>query len=93
MLRAILGVIAGFFVTIMLVFVLFTAIYFAMGPEQAFEPGSYAVSGLWTAVAFGFEDRADADGQPGTGGHRAGAVAFDGGHDLQRSAAGANGGC
>jgi hypothetical protein len=51
MLRAVLGVILGYLTMAVLVFVLFTAAYFAMGADGAFQPGSYDVSTLWLGVS------------------------------------------
>lgn len=47
MVRNILGVILGYVVMVVIVFVTFTLAYLAMGTEGAFQPGSYEVSTLW----------------------------------------------
>lgn len=51
MLRSILGGIAGYIVTFISLFILLTAVYFALGTEAAFQPGSYQVSMLWIGVS------------------------------------------
>jgi len=50
--RTILAVILGYVVMFLLVFLLFTGAYFAMGAEGAFQLGSYSPSALWLAVSF-----------------------------------------
>lgn len=52
MVRSIIAVVVGYVVMALLVFVLFTAAYLAIGAEGAFVPGSYAVSGLWIVLSF-----------------------------------------
>jgi magnesium-transporting ATPase (P-type) len=51
MLRTISGVILGYIVMALLVFVLFSIAYVAMGPEGAFKPGFYDVTMLWLVVS------------------------------------------
>jgi hypothetical protein len=51
MLRAIAGVVLGYLTMAVLVFVLFTAAYLAMGVDGAFRPGSYDVSDAWIAMS------------------------------------------
>jgi hypothetical protein len=51
MLRAALGVILGYIVMAVTVFVTFTIAYLAMGADRAFQPGSHKVSALWLAAA------------------------------------------
>lgn len=51
MIRTIAGVVIGYIVTALLVFILFSAAYLAMGTGNAFLPGSYQVSSLWLAVS------------------------------------------
>jgi hypothetical protein len=51
MLRKIGGVIAGYVVMALFVFLSFTLAYLAMGADGAFRPGTYDVSGLWVAAA------------------------------------------
>jgi hypothetical protein len=50
MLRTIAGVIVGFLVMAGLMFLSFTAAYAVLGPDRAFQPGTYDVSTLWVAV-------------------------------------------
>lgn len=50
MLRNILGVIIGYIAMAFIVFGVFTAAYFAMGADRAFEEASYNVSILWIVV-------------------------------------------
>jgi hypothetical protein len=52
MLKIVLGVIVGYAVLALLIFVTFTLAYLAMGAESAFQPGSYQPSALWLAVSF-----------------------------------------
>lgn len=52
MVRVIIGVIAGLVVSFVLMFICFSLVYAVMGAEGAFRPGSYAVSGGWTAASF-----------------------------------------
>lgn len=51
MLRKIGGVIAGYIVMALFLFLAFTLAYLAMGADGAFQPGTYDVSGLWIGVA------------------------------------------
>lgn len=51
MLRAVLSVIAGYAAVFLCVFIPFTAIYFAIGADRAFKPGTYELSALWIAIA------------------------------------------
>lgn len=51
MLRSILGGIAGYIVLFIIIFALFSAAFIAMGPDKAFEPGTYAVSTTWIAAS------------------------------------------
>lgn len=51
MLRAIAAVVVGYLTMFVLVFVTFTAAYLGMGPDRAFEPDTYDVSGLWLIVS------------------------------------------
>ena len=55
MLRAVGGVILGYLTMAVLMFVLFTVAYLAMGADEAFRPGGYEVSPLWvwTSVVLG----------------------------------------
>ncbi len=50
--RTVGGVIVGYIVMGAFVFVSFTAAYVGMGPERAFQPGSYNVSVLWAVTSF-----------------------------------------
>ena len=49
--RNILAVIAGYVAMFLIVFGIFTAAYFAMGADRAFEESSYDVSTLWVIVS------------------------------------------
>ncbi len=51
MLRNILSVIAGYLTMAIIVFGVFTAAYFAMGADRAFEESSYDVSIMWVVVS------------------------------------------
>ncbi len=50
MLRAIGGVVLGYVVMFVVVFVALTCAYLAMGTDRAFQPGSYEVTNLWLSV-------------------------------------------
>ena len=50
MLKSILAVIVGYVVMAIFAFGVFTAAYFCLGADRAFEPASYTVSTLWIAV-------------------------------------------
>jgi hypothetical protein len=52
MLRAIVAVVVGYATMFVFIFLTFTAAYFAMGTEGAFQAGSYEVSGTWLVVSF-----------------------------------------
>lgn len=52
MLRTGGGVILGYIVIAAFVFVSFSLLYVAMGPDRAYQPGTYEVSGLWVVVSF-----------------------------------------
>jgi len=52
MARKILGVIVGYVVMALLVFLIFSVAYLAMGANHAFKPGTYDVSLRWTALSF-----------------------------------------
>ena len=49
--RSILGGIAGYVVMFIIIFATFTAAYFALGADRAFNPGTYDVSLMWIAVS------------------------------------------
>jgi hypothetical protein len=51
MLRAIGSVVLGYIVMFVLVFGLFTAAYFMLGADGAFQPGSYDVSMVWAVLS------------------------------------------
>ncbi|MEQ8770788.1 MAG: hypothetical protein RIB60_09810 [Phycisphaerales bacterium] len=51
MVRAVLGVIGGYLSVAMIVFTSFSLAFFAMGPDRAYQPGSYEVSTTWLAVS------------------------------------------
>ena len=48
--RIIGGVVLGYLVMFLVVFVLLTGGYFALGADRAFRPGTYDVSPLWIAL-------------------------------------------
>ena len=52
MLRTGGGVILGYIVIAAFVFLSFSLVYGAMGPDRAYQPGTYEVSGLWVVVSF-----------------------------------------
>jgi uncharacterized membrane protein len=56
MVRAILGVVVGYVVMALLVFLTFSVAYLAMGSSGAFRPGSFDPSMLWiiTSIILGF---------------------------------------
>jgi len=51
MLKTVGGVIVGYIVMFILVFVLFSLAYLALGANGAFKPGTYDVSTLWLALS------------------------------------------
>jgi magnesium-transporting ATPase (P-type) len=51
MLRSILGIILGYAVIFVFVFVTFTVAYLVMGADRAFKPGSYDVSTMWIVTS------------------------------------------
>ena len=51
MIRIIGGVVAGYVVMAFLVFVTFTLVYMAIGPDMAFRAGVYEVSMLWIIIS------------------------------------------
>ncbi len=51
MLKSVGGVIVGYIVMFILVFVLFSLAYMALGANGAFKPGTYDVSTLWLAIS------------------------------------------
>ncbi len=52
MVRNILGVIVGYIVMSVFVFVTFTGAYLILGADRSFKPGSYDASNLWLIVSF-----------------------------------------
>ena len=52
MLRTVGSVILGYIVMAAFVFLSFSLLYIAMGPDRAYQPGTYVVSGLWVVVSF-----------------------------------------
>jgi len=50
--RSILGVVAGYVVMFLLIFLTFSAAYLAMGADAAFRAGNYEPSTLWLVVSF-----------------------------------------
>ena len=51
MLKTIGAVVLGYVVIFVIVFLLFSAAYLAMGADRAFRPQSYEVSNLWVAIS------------------------------------------
>ena len=51
MIRTIAGVVLGYIAMALLVFLLFSAAYLALGTDNVFLPGSYQVSLLWVALS------------------------------------------
>ena len=51
MARAILSVVGGYVVMALIVFCTFTIAYLLMGPDRAYQPGTYDVSPLWIVVS------------------------------------------
>ena len=52
MVRAILGVVVGYVVMALLIFMTFSVVYLAMGASGAFKPGTFDPSLLWIVVSF-----------------------------------------
>lgn len=52
MVRKIVGVIVGYIVMALVVFLTFSAAYLIMGANHAFKPGTYDVSLRWAALSF-----------------------------------------
>jgi len=52
MLRTVGSVILGYIVMAAFVFISFSLLYVAMGPDRAYQPGTFEVSGLWVVVSF-----------------------------------------
>jgi hypothetical protein len=52
MLRAVLAVIASYILMFVLMFLTFTCVYSVLGADGAFNPGSFAASNKWIAIAF-----------------------------------------
>ena len=50
MLKSIVGVIVGYLVIMLVAFAAYTAAYFGLGADRAFEPGTYALSGIWIGL-------------------------------------------
>jgi len=50
MIRSALGVIVGYIAIFIVLFCVLTVAYLGMGPERAFQPGSFRPSILWDAV-------------------------------------------
>ncbi|MEY2579344.1 MAG: hypothetical protein QOI49_2168 [Verrucomicrobiota bacterium] len=50
MLRSIVGVVVGYLVMFFVAFCAYTAAYLGLGAERAFEPGTYALSGIWIGL-------------------------------------------
>ena len=52
MLRKIIGVVAGYVIMALLIFILFTLLYLVIGADGAFQPGNYQASGTWLVLSF-----------------------------------------
>ena len=50
MLKSIVGVIVGYLVMMCVAFAAYTAAYFGLGADRAFEPDTYALSGIWIGL-------------------------------------------
>lgn len=50
--RAIVSVVVGYVAMFAAIFLTFSGLYLALGPELSFQPGSYEPSVLWTVVSF-----------------------------------------
>ena len=51
MARSILSVVGGYVIMALIVFGTFTIAFLLMGPDRAYQPGTYDVSPLWIAVS------------------------------------------
>ena len=52
MVRSVLSVVVGYAAMFAAIFLTFSALYFLLGQELSFQPGSYDPSMLWTVVSF-----------------------------------------
>ena len=52
MARNIIGVIVGYIVMALFIFISFTILYAILGTENSFQPGSFEVSGTWIVFSF-----------------------------------------
>jgi hypothetical protein len=52
MVRNILGVVLGYVAIFVFVFITFTVLYFILGADGSFEPGTYEVSFIWIILSF-----------------------------------------
>ena len=50
MLKSIVGVIVGYLVMMLVAFCAYTAAYLGLGADRAFEPNTYALSGIWIGL-------------------------------------------
>jgi hypothetical protein len=50
MLKSIVGVVVGYLVMFLVAFAAYSAAYLGLGTERVFEPGTYALSGIWIGV-------------------------------------------
>lgn len=50
MLKSIFGVVVGYVAIFAVAFVAYTAAYFGLGADRAFEPDTYALSGIWIGL-------------------------------------------
>ena len=50
MLKSIVGVVVGYLVMFLVAFAAYTAAYLGLGTERVFEPGTYALTGMWIGL-------------------------------------------
>jgi hypothetical protein len=50
MLKSIVGIVVGYVVMMCVAFAAYTGAYFGLGADRAFEPASYALSGIWIGL-------------------------------------------
>lgn len=52
MVRNIIGVVVGYVVMVIFIFLTFTGLYFLLGADGSFEPDTYEVSTIWIVISF-----------------------------------------
>jgi hypothetical protein len=50
MLKSIVGIVVGYVAMFAVAFAAYTAAYLGLGADRAFEPGTYALSGIWIGL-------------------------------------------